>query len=246
MNRKPSRSQKPARGGKSQGTPSKSSDSHRAPTLESLRAEVDRLDQQLVTLLNRRTEITSRIGSIKHLQGLEVWSAAREDEVVSKAIAANQGPLPEETLRAIFRELLSGSRSLQRTIRVACLGPKYSYSHLAAVAKFGEAVEHVPVGSIAAVFEEVNRRHVEFGLVPLENSTDGRIADTLEMFVKLPNLKIRAEVRLGPSLPAGQLRVESSETGLFQVSSHLAVSQLAGEEPAPSGQGRGRLDGRRR
>jgi len=196
MNRKPSRSQKPARGGKSQGTPSKSSDSHRAPTLESLRAEVDRLDQQLVTLLNRRTEITSRIGSIKHLQGLEVWSAAREDEVVSKAIAANQGPLPEETLRAIFRELLSGSRSLQRTIRVACLGPKYSYSHLAAVAKFGEAVEHVPVGSIAAVFEEVNRRHVEFGLVPLENSTDGRIADTLEMFVKLPNLKIRAEVRL--------------------------------------------------
>ena len=91
---------------------------------------------------------------------------------------------------------MSGSRSLQRTLHVAYLGPKYSYSHLAAVAKFGEAVEHVPVGSIAAVFEEVNRRHVEFGLVPLENSTDGRIADTLDMFVKLPNIKIRAEVRL--------------------------------------------------
>jgi chorismate mutase/prephenate dehydratase len=194
MNRKSSRGHRPARGGKSPGT--KSSDSHRAATLESLRTEVDRLDQQLVALLNRRTEITSRIGSLKHLQGLEVWSASREDDVVSKVLAANQGPLPEETLRAIFRELLSGSRSLQRTIRVACLGPKYSYSHLAAVAKFGEAVEHVPVGSIAAVFEEVNRRHVEFGLVPLENSTDGRIADTLEMFVKLPNLKIRAEVRL--------------------------------------------------
>jgi chorismate mutase/prephenate dehydratase len=79
---------------------------------------------------------------------------------------------------------------------VACLGPKFSYSHLAAVARFGQAVEHVPVGSIAAVFEEVNRRHVQFGLVPLENSTDGRIADTLDMFIKLPNLKIRAEVRL--------------------------------------------------
>jgi chorismate mutase/prephenate dehydratase len=161
-----------------------------------LRGEVDRLDQQLVALLNRRTEITSRIGALKHVQGLEVWSAAREDEVVSKALAASKGPLPAETLRAIFRELMSGSRSLQRNIRVACLGPKYSYSHLASVAKFGEAVEHVPVGSIAAVFEEVNRRHVEFGLVPLENSTDGRIADTLDMFVKLPNLKIRAEVRL--------------------------------------------------
>ena len=85
---------------------------------------------------------------------------------------------------------------MQRTLRVAYLGPKYSYSHLASVAKFGEAVEHVPVGSIAAVFEEVNRRHVQFGLVPLENSTDGRIADTLDMFVRLPGLKIRAEVRL--------------------------------------------------
>ena len=79
---------------------------------------------------------------------------------------------------------------------MAFLGPKYSYSHLASVAKFGEAVEHVPVGSIAAVFEEVNRRHVQFGLVPLENSTDGRIADTLDMFVRLPGLKIRAEVLL--------------------------------------------------
>ncbi len=196
MNRKPSRSHQPTRGSKSQGTTAKPSQSHRAPSLESLRGEVDRLDQQLVALLNRRTEITSRIGELKHVQGLEVWSAAREDEVVSKALAASQGPLPAETLRAIFRELMSGSRSLQRNIRVACLGPKYSYSHLASVAKFGEAVEHVPVGSIAAVFEEVNRRHVEFGLVPLENSTDGRIADTLEMFVKLPNLKIRAEVRL--------------------------------------------------
>jgi chorismate mutase/prephenate dehydratase len=116
--------------------------------------------------------------------------------VITQALAASQGPLSAETLRIIFRELMSGSRALQRTIRVACLGPKYSYSHLASVARFGEAVEHVPVGSIAAVFEEVNRRHVQFGLVPLENSTDGRIADTLDMFIKLPNLKIRAEVRL--------------------------------------------------
>jgi chorismate mutase/prephenate dehydratase len=195
MNRKSSRHQA-ARSSKSHGAASKSANSHRGPTLEGLRAEVDRIDQQLVALLNRRTNITSRIGALKHVQGLEVWSAAREDEVVAKALAASQGPLPAETLRAIFRELISGSRALQRNIRVACLGPKYSYSHLASVAKFGEAVEHVPVGSIAAVFEEVNRRHVEFGLVPLENSTDGRIADTLEMFVKLPNLKIRAEVRL--------------------------------------------------
>ncbi|MFO0957568.1 MAG: prephenate dehydratase [Isosphaeraceae bacterium] len=91
---------------------------------------------------------------------------------------------------------MSGSRALQRVIRVASLGPPHSYSHMAAVARFGKSVEHVPVGSIAAVFEEVNRGHVQFGLVPLENSIDGRVTDTLEMFVRLPALKIRGEVRL--------------------------------------------------
>lgn len=168
----------------------------RTPTLPSLRGEIDRIDKELVSVLNRRAEVALQIGQVKQAQGIEVWSPAREDEVIARALSTSRGPLPPETLRLIFRELMSGSRALQRTLRVACLGPKYSYSHLASVAKFGEAVEHVPVGSIAAVFEEVNRRHVQFGLVPLENSTDGRVADTLEMFTRLPGLKIRAEVRL--------------------------------------------------
>lgn len=167
-----------------------------APTLGSLRTEIDRLDRELITLLNHRAEIALLIGQVKDKQGLEVWSQVREDEVIKRALAGSAGPLPEETLRLIFRELMSGSRALQRNIRVASLGPLYSYSHLAAVAKFGSAVEHVPLGSIAAVFEEVNRRRVQFGIVPLENSTDGRIADTLDMFARMPNLKIRAEVRL--------------------------------------------------
>src|SRR5262249_46234111 len=137
-----------------------------------------------------------QIGQVKQQQGLEIWSAAREEEVIAKALNASHGPLPPETLRLIFRELMSGSRSLQRTLRIACLGPKYSYSNLAAVARFVQPVGHVPSGPIPAVYEEVNRRHVQFGVVPLENSTDGRIADTLEMFVRLPGLKIRAEVRL--------------------------------------------------
>jgi chorismate mutase/prephenate dehydratase len=196
MTRKPAPRNQPARGSKDRGAPSKPSDTKRHSSLGNLRGEIDRLDQNLIGLLNRRAEIAVQIGQVKHDQGLEVWSAAREDEVISQVLAANPGPLPPETLRIIFRELMSGSRSLQRALHIAYLGPKYSYSHLAAVSKFGEAVVHVPVGSIAAVFEDVNRRHVEFGLVPLENSTDGRVADTLEMFVKLPNIMIRAEVRL--------------------------------------------------
>src|SRR3954466_11882387 len=194
MARKPASTNRTPATGK--GSTAEPPDSKRAPTLASLRGAIDQLDLDLVGLLNRRAAIASQIGQIKHHQGMEIWSAAREDEVIARALSASAGPLPTETLRLIFRELMSGSRSLQRNLRVACLGPKYSYSYLAAVAKFGEAVEHVPVGSIAAVFEEVNRRHVQFGIVPLENSTDGRIADTLEMFVKLPNVKIRAEIKL--------------------------------------------------
>jgi chorismate mutase/prephenate dehydratase len=171
-------------------------DGKRAPTLPALRSEIDRIDTDLVKLLNRRAELVLQIGQLKQKHGLDIWSPAREEEVIARALAASRGPLPESTLRLIFRELMSGSRALQGPIRVAYLGPKYSYSHLAAVAKLGEAVEHVPVGSIAAVFEEVNRRHVQYGIVPLENSTDGRITDTLEMFVRLPGMKICAEVKL--------------------------------------------------
>jgi chorismate mutase/prephenate dehydratase len=196
MTRKPSTRNRHVRSAKDRRPSAKPSESKRAPTLASLRGEIDRLDRELVTLLNRRAHIAGQIGQLKQDHGLEIWSAAREDEVVTQALASSQGPLPPETLRIIFRELMSGSRAVQRRIMVAYLGPKYSYSHLASIAKFGEAVEHVPVGSIGAVFEEVNRRHVDFGLVPLENSTDGRVADTLDMFIKLPNLKIRAEVRL--------------------------------------------------
>ena len=166
------------------------------PTLASLRHEIDTIDRELVELLNRRSEVAVRIGQLKQSEGLDILSSAREAAVLTRAVEASRGPLPHATLRLIFRELMSSSRALQCKIRVAFLGPKYSYSHLASVAKFGESVEHVPVGSIAAVFEEVNRRHVQFGIVPLENSTDGRIADTLDMFVRLPGLKIRAEVRL--------------------------------------------------
>ena len=89
-------------------------------------------------------------------------------------------------MRAVFRELMSGCRALVRPLRIALLGPIYSYSHLAALHRFGRSVEFVPVGTISAVFEEVNRQHSDFGLVPVENSTDGRIADTLDMFTRLP------------------------------------------------------------
>src|SRR2546421_7890565 len=167
-----------------------------AAALKSLRVNIDKLDLQILKLANERASLASEIGKIKNDQGAEVFSPAREEEVLHNVLEANKGPLDEATIRAVFREIMSGSRALQKVLKVAYLGPEYSYSHLAAVERFGQAVEFMRVGSIAAVFEEVNRGHADFGVVPLENSTDGRVADTLDMFIRLPQLKTCAEVRL--------------------------------------------------
>lgn len=167
-----------------------------ANALRSLRTQIDKLDLQILKLVNERASVASEIGKVKNDNGSEVFSPGREEEVLQNVCQANKGPLDEHTIRAIFREIMSGSRALQKVIKVSYLGPEFSYSHLAAVERFGQAVEYMRVGSIAAVFEEVNRGHADFGVVPLENSTDGRVADTLEMFMRLPQLKIGAEVRL--------------------------------------------------
>src|SRR5262245_18262201 len=164
--------------------------------IRSLRSHIDKLDVQIIRLVNERAHLASEIGRIKNDHGTEVFSPAREEEVYKNVLEANKGPLDEATIRAIFREIMSGARALQKVLKISYLGPEYSYSHLAAVERFGQDVEFIRVGSIATVFEEVNRIHVDFGVVPLENSTDGGVSDTLDMFMRLPQLKIGAEVRL--------------------------------------------------
>ncbi len=165
------------------------------PTIAGLRVKIDHVDRQLVTLINQRAKLAHRIGLIKETSGHEAYDPAREEEVLNRVATLNKGPLPDCNLRAVFRELISGSRALEKKLRVAYLGPVYSYTHLAAIHRFGQAVELIPVGSIAAVFEEINRGHAHYGLAPIENSTDGRITDTLDMFTRLP-AKICGEVQL--------------------------------------------------
>jgi chorismate mutase/prephenate dehydratase len=167
-----------------------------AGTLRHLRSQIDRLDMHILKLVNERASLAAEIGRIKDDHGAEVFSPAREEEVLKNVIDSSKGPLDQSTVRAIFREIMSGSRALQKVVKVAYLGPEYSFSHLAAVERFGQAVEFVRVGSISAGFEEVNRSHDDFGVVPMENSPDGRVADTLDMFMRLPQLKICAEIRL--------------------------------------------------
>jgi chorismate mutase/prephenate dehydratase len=170
-----------------------------AASLKHLRTQIDKLDLQILKLVNERAGLAAEIGGLKTDQGGAVFAPAREEEVLTNVLAAlekGKGPLDAASVRAIFREIISASRALQKVDKVAYLGPEYSFSHLAAVERFGHAVEFLRVDTIAAVFEQVNRGHADFGVVPLENSTDGRIADTLDMFLRLPQLKIAAEVRL--------------------------------------------------
>jgi chorismate mutase/prephenate dehydratase len=167
--------------------------------LKSLRAQIDKLDVQILKLVNERASLAAEVGRHKVEQGEDIFSPAREEEVLQNVLQAHEkqkGALGQVCIRAIFREIMSGARALQKVLRVAFLGPEYSFSHLAAVERFGQSVELVPVGSIAAVFEEVDRDHVDFGVVPVENSTDGRVADTLDMFQKMRHLTIASEVRL--------------------------------------------------
>jgi chorismate mutase/prephenate dehydratase len=172
------------------------SPSRAAGSLKQLRGQIDRLDLQILKLVNERASLAAEIGKIKNDHGTEIFTPAREEEVYKNVVEANKGPLDEATVRAVYREIMSGARALQRVLKVAYLGPEYSFSHLAALERFGQAVEFMRVGSIASVFEEVNRSHVDFGVVPLENSTDGGVSDTLDMFMRLPQLKVCAEVRL--------------------------------------------------
>jgi chorismate mutase/prephenate dehydratase len=167
-----------------------------AASLRSLRSTIDKLDVQILKLVNERAALAAEIGKVKTDHGSEVFLPAREEEVYQNILEHNKGPLDAATIRAIYREIMSGARALQKILKIAYLGPEYSFGHLAAVERFGQQVEFIGVGSIPAVFEEVNRSHVDFGVAPLENSTDGGVSDTLDMFVRMPQLKIIAEVRL--------------------------------------------------
>jgi chorismate mutase/prephenate dehydratase len=166
-----------------------------------MRSQLDRLDRELLKLLNLRARLSIKLAQQKHetasVDGDEATAVLPNpnDPVFGKLAEQNKGPLSNECVRAVFRELVSGTSALAQPSRVAFLGPAYTYSHVATLHHFGHSIEQVPVASIAAVFEEVNRGHVHFGVVPVENSTDGRIADTLDMFTRL-RVRICGEVQL--------------------------------------------------
>jgi len=151
--------------------------------LDDWRSRINDLDNQILHLLNQRAEAALQIGDLKRRQDLPSYAPDREAEIVTRLSAANGGPLPAAAIRAIWREILSGCRALERALSVAFLGPRATFTHQAALQHFGSGPTYAPSRSIADVFEDVEHTRVEYGVVPVENSTEGAVNITLDRLI---------------------------------------------------------------
>jgi len=163
--------------------------------IKNLRKEIDSIDRKLVKLLNERARKTLSIGKIKNKKGLSIYAPNRESEIYLKLNTLNQGPLKPSTVAAIYREIMSGSLELEKPIMVSYLGPELTFTHLAALRKFGQSVSYESCKSITDVFNEVEKGRCDYGVVPIENSSEGAVNHTFDMFVNA-DLKICAEAYL--------------------------------------------------
>jgi chorismate mutase/prephenate dehydratase len=182
-----------------------------------LRSAIDEVDRRLVQLLNERARLAQRVGSVKQAEGTPVYRPEREAEVLRNVAAANPGPLPDEALLAVYREVMSACRALEHRVRVAFLGPSGTFSELALLKQFGSSVEPAPCASIDEVFRAVEAAGAEFGIVPVENSTEGSITRTLDLLLATP-LCLIAEV----SLPVNHNLLTASGTmqGVTRIAAH--------------------------
>lgn len=162
-------------------------------SLDELRKRIDQLDLQLVRLLNERARVVVEIGRHKNETDKPVYAPDREKVVLEKIANANEGPLPDRCLKAIWRELMSGSFVLERPLRIGYLGPEGSFSHNAAMLKFGQSVEYEPLTDIASIFDEVSKGHCDLGLAPVENTMGGGVIETLDALIE-SDVYICAEV----------------------------------------------------
>lgn len=156
---------------------------------------IDRLDAHIVRLLNERTKHVLAIGEIKLKAGEEIYAPHRERAVLHRVCRLNEGPMSNESLRAIYREIMSTALSLEKLLTIAYLGPEATFTHQAAIRKFGSSLRYSAQKTIADVFAEVSKNRADYGVVPVENSTEGVVTHTLDMFMD-SDLKIVAQIIL--------------------------------------------------
>ncbi|MBW2315993.1 MAG: prephenate dehydratase [Deltaproteobacteria bacterium] len=199
------------------------------PELERLRAAIDAVDRQILEKLNERARLVEDVGRHKQSEAAPVYAAARERDIVERLRSSNDGPFPDAGLPHVFREIISATRSLERVVRVAFLGPEGSFAHLAARQQFGSLAELVPVPSIPDVYSAVERGKTDLGVVPIENTTEGVVTQSLDRCVE-SEVTICAEILLRISQclmsRSGRLedvrRVASHPQGLAQTREWLA------------------------
>ncbi len=161
--------------------------------IEDLRQVIDAADSEIISAINRRLEAANGIGRIKKRHGMPVVDFSRERAVLEQLTALNKGLLPAETLRYIYTEIMATSRRIQKPLKVAYLGPEATFTHMAAKNHFGHSTKYTPQASIADVFDEVERNKSSFGVVPVENSIEGAVNYTLDLFFT-SELNICAEI----------------------------------------------------
>ena len=158
-----------------------------------LREDIDKVDSQVLKLLNKRAKLAKKIGDIKKKESRVFFIPAREEDIVERLREENSGPFPSESIHPVFKEIISACRSVEKNLTVAYLGPEATFTHIAGRQQFGHSAEFMPERSISDVFEEVARGHADYGVVPIENSTEGVVTHTLDMFLD-SELTICAEV----------------------------------------------------
>lgn len=164
-------------------------------TLQEHRQSIDQLDVEIVRLLNERTRHVLEIGTIKLQLGEEIYAPHREQAVFQKITRNNPGPITNVGLQAIYREIMSSALSLEKSLTIAYLGPEATFTHEAAIKRFGSSLKYVPLKTIGDVFHEVSKFRADYGVVPVENSTEGAVTHTLDMFVD-SDLKIVSQIVL--------------------------------------------------
>ncbi|MDD3179611.1 MAG: prephenate dehydratase [Opitutaceae bacterium] len=204
--------------------------------LGSIRARIDALDQRVVALLNRRLTLAKEIGRLKRSKGGPIYVAEREALVLRKVCEANKGLLKDEALRTIYREIMSAAIALEKPLLIAYLGPEATNTHQAAIRKFGTSVDYHAMATIADIFTAVGKGEADYGVIPIENSTEGSVRDALDLFVD-SELKIVAQLYLEVSHalisrePLDQItKVYSKDQALAQcrmwLQRHLPHAQL--------------------
>ncbi|ADK83852.1 prephenate dehydratase [Desulfarculus baarsii DSM 2075] len=188
-----------------------------ADQINQQRQRIDEIDRQIVDLLNERALCAMAIGRSKNAGGLPEFAPEREQAIIDALERHNQGPLSGQSLRGIFAEIISACRAVQRPLRVAFLGPATTFSHQAAMRHFGSSCEFAPHRSIIDVFHEVERSHAQVGVVPVENSSEGQVSVTLDLFLE-SDLNVCGEIyaRISQVLMSKEAAIE----GIQRVYSH--------------------------